>query len=34
MSLMSSQNEFLKKKPNPVLASACLALVQELGAAT
>lgn len=34
MSLMSSQNEFLKKQPNPVMASACLALVQELGAAT
>lgn len=34
MSLMSSQNEFLKKKPNPVLASARLALGQELGAAT
>jgi hypothetical protein len=34
MSLMSSQNEFLKKQPNPVMASASLALIQELGAAT
>lgn len=34
MSLVSSQNEFLKKQPNRVLATASLASGQELGAAT
>lgn len=29
-----SQNEFFKKQPNPVMVSASLAPIQELGAAT